>query len=407
MNRIMIYKRVQLLLFGLSFILTSCSQSLYKNVSPKSVGISTDTFKIAESKMQEYIDSGKLAGISTLVIKEGKVVQRANFGFADINTQSPIDNNTIFRIFSMSKPITAVALMTLYDEGKFTLDDNVSKYIPEFKDTKVYQKNGNSFELVPQDTQMTIRHLLTHTSGLSYGWSKSYVDSLYNAKGANGWKGILGDKVKTLASLPLNFQPGTQYRYGLSIDVAGYLVEVLSGMSLDNYFKTRIFNPLKMDDTGFYVPKEKHDRFSDVFHFNQDGKLTGANAFYKKAFKSPGTLFSGGGGLVSTIDDYARFCLMLLNGGELNGKRVLSEKAVQMIMSNQFPENVKYWNGNSYGLGGAFDIKSGEYSWSGMASTNFWIDSENKMIILAYAQLIPSNHSYAYVFKDLIYSALK
>ena len=154
-------------------------------------------------------------GISTLVMKDGKVVQRSNFGFADIKNQSPIENNTIFRIFSMTKPITAVALMTLYDEGKFTLDDNVSKYIPEFKDTKVYQKKGNTFELVPQDTQMTIRHLLTHTSGLSYGWSKSYVDSLYNANGANAWSGTLGDKVKTLASLPLNFQPGTQYRLSL------------------------------------------------------------------------------------------------------------------------------------------------------------------------------------------------
>ena len=402
-----IYKTVQLVLLGLIVIVTACKQNPSDVATPESVGLSSDTLKIAESKMQEYVDNGKLAGISTLVIKDGKVVQRANFGFADIKTKSPIESNTIFRIFSMTKPITAVALMTLYDEGKFNLDDDISKYIPEFKDTKVYQKNRNSFELVPQDNEMTIRHLLTHTSGLSYGWSKSYVDSLYNVTGANGWNGILGDKVKTLAGLPLNFQPGTQYCYGLSIDVAGYLVEVLSGMSLDDYFKTRIFNPLKMDDTGFYVSKEKLERFSDVYHYNQDGTLAGADGYYKKAFKSPVTMFSGGGGLVSTIDDYKQFCMMLLNGGELDGIRVLSKETAQMIMSNQLPENVKYGESNTYGLGGAVNIETEEYSWAGMASTNFWIDQKNNMIIITCAQLIPSDHSYAYVFKDLVMRALK
>ena len=407
MKNLKIYKTVQLVFLGLISIVSSCNYSTDKIAAPESVGLSSDTLKVAESKMQEYVDNGKLAGISTLVMKDGKIVQRANFGFADNKTQSPIENNSIFRIFSMTKPVTTVALMTLYDEGRFQLDDKVSKYIPEFKDTKVYQKSGNSFELVPQDDEMTIRHLLTHTSGLSYGWSKSYVDSLYNATGANGWNGTLVNKVKILAGLPLNFQPGSQYSYGLSIDAAGYLVEVLSGMSLDDYFKTRIFNPLKMDDTGFFVPKEKLDRFSDVFHYNKEGKLTGANGFYKEAFKSPVTLFSGGGGLVSTIDDYAHFCMMLLNGGELDRVRILSENATQLIMSNQLPDNVKYGKSNTYGLGGAIDIETGEYSWAGMASTNFWINQENSMVIITYAQLIPGDHSYAYVFKDLVMRALK
>lgn len=402
-----IYRTIQLLFLGLIITAAACEHNSVDIATPESVGLSSDTLKIAENKMQEYIDNGKLAGISTLVVKDGKVVQRSNFGFTDIKAQSPIEDNTIFRIFSMTKPVTAVALMTLYDEGKFKLDDKVSTYIPEFKDTKVFQKGEDSFKLVPQENEMTIRHLLTHTSGLSYGWSKSYVDSLYNVTGANGWNGILGDKVKTLAGLPLNFQPGTQYCYSLSFDVAGYLVEVLSGMSLDDYFKTRIFNPLKMDDTGFYVPGEKLDRFSDVFHYNKEGKLTGANGFYKKAFKSPVTLFSGGGGLVSTIDDYAHFCMMLLNGGELDGVRVLSGKATQLIMSNQLPKNVKYGNSNTYGLGGAVNIEKEEYSWAGMASTNFWINLQNRMIIVTCAQLIPSNHSYAYEFNNLVMRALK
>jgi CubicO group peptidase (beta-lactamase class C family) len=402
-----IYRTVQLVLLGLIITLSSCKDNSNNIASSESVGLSSDTLKVAESRMQAYVDNGKLAGISTLVVKDGKIVQRANFGFADLETQKPIEDNTIFRIFSMTKPVTAVALMTLYDEGKFNLDDNVSKYIPEFKDTKVYQKGGDSFQLVPQENEITIRHLLTHSSGLSYGWSKSYVDSLYWATGANGWDGVLAEKVKTLAGLPLNFQPGTQYCYGLSIDVAGYLVEVLSGMPLDDYFKIRIFNPLKMDDTGFYVPKEKLDRFSDVFHYNKEDKLAGADAYYKKAFKNSVTMFSGGGGLVSTIDDYAHFCMMLLNGGELDGVRVLSKETAQMIMSNQLPENVKYGKSNTYALGGAIDIETREYSWAGMASTNFWIDPSNRMIVITYAQLIPSDHSYAYAFKDLVMRALK
>jgi len=402
-----IYKTAKFLLLGLIVIVASCGYNSDKIAAPESVGLSSDSLKVAESKMQEYIDNGKLAGISTLVLKDGKIVQRANFGFADIKTLKPIKDNTVFRIFSMTKPITAVALMILYDEGRFQLDDKVSKYIPEFKDTKVYQKHGDSFQLVPQENEMTIRHLLTHTSGFSYGWSKSYVDSLYWATGANGWEGTLSEKIMMLAGLPLNFQPGTQYCYGLSIDVAGYLVEVLSGMPLDEYFKSHIFDPLKMDDTGFFVPKEKLDRFSDVFHYNQDGRLAGADGYYKKAFKSPVTLFSGGGGLVSTISDYARFCMMLLNEGELDGVRVLSEKATQLIMSNQLPDNVKYGKSNAYGLGGAIDIETGEYSWAGMASTNFWINPENSMVIITYAQLIPGDHSYAYIFKDMVCSALK
>ncbi len=402
-----IYKTAKFLLPGLIVIVASCGYNSDKIAAPESVGLSSDSLKVAESKMQEYIDNGKLAGISTLVLKDGKIVQRANFGFADIKTLKPIEDNTVFRIFSMTKPVTAVALMILYDEGRFQLDDKVSKYIPEFKDTKVYQKHGDSFQLVPQENEMTIRHLLTHTSGFSYGWSKSYVDSLYWATGANGWEGTLSEKIMILAGLPLNFQPGTQYCYGLSIDVAGYLVEVLSGMPLDEYFKSHIFDPLKMDDTGFFVPKEKLDRFSDVFHYNQDGRLAGADGYYKKAFKSPVTLFSGGGGLVSTISDYARFCMMLLNEGELDGVRVLSEKATQLIMSNQLPDNVKYGKSNTYGLGGAIDIETGEYSWAGMASTNFWINPENSMVIITYAQLIPGDHSYAYIFKDMVCSALK
>ena len=224
----------------------------------------------------------------------GETVYRRNFGVAGFEEQKPLENDAIFRIFSMTKPITAVALMTLYDDGKFQLDDKVSDYIPEFKNTLVYNPETKTAE--PQKQEMTIRHLLTHTSGIPYGWDQTaYVDSLYRVIGVGAWDGTIGEKVKQLAGVPLKNQPGTKWEYGLSIDVAGYLVEVLSGEPLDKFFKNKIFDPLKMDDTGFYVPEEKHNRFSDVFSVT-GGELQRAQGRMSEAFKSPVTLFSGGGG---------------------------------------------------------------------------------------------------------------
>jgi CubicO group peptidase (beta-lactamase class C family) len=236
-----------------------------KVVSPESVGLNGDSLKLAETLMQKYVDEGKLAGISTMVIKNGQMVERANFGYADLETKKPVEDNTIFRIFSMTKPVTAVALMMLFEEGKFQLDDKISKFIPEFAGTMVYKSVDKSFTLEKPVNEITVRHLLTHTSGISYGWEpKSYVDSLYRVAKVGGWDATIGEKVKALAGLPLNFQPGTEWKYGLSIDVAGYLVEVLSGMPLDIYMKTRIFDPLKMEDTGFFVLEEKLGRLAQI-----------------------------------------------------------------------------------------------------------------------------------------------
>lgn len=400
-----IQKNVILLLLLSFFFLNSCIENS-KTVTPESVGLSSDSLKLAETKMQEYIDLEKLPGISTMVIKEGKMVERANFGFADIGNNKPVEDKTISRIFSMTKPITAVALMTLYDEGKFKLDDKISKYIPEFEDTKVYVKTEDGFSLEPQENEITIRHLLTHTSGISYGWDQnSYVDSLYRVNNVGGWDASIGEKVKLLAQMPLNFQPGTQWKYGLSIDVAGYLCEVLSGQPLDEFFKTRVFDPLKMDDTGFYVPEEKHDRLAQLYRMNEEGKLT-ANSNFGDVFKQPVIMFSGGGGLVSTMDDYAAFCQMLLNGGELNGTRIIAEETARLIITDQLPKTAKYTDDSGYGLSGAVKYSNGEYSWSGAASTSFAINPETKLIWITYTQLMPSNYEYAGKFKNLVENSL-
>ena len=387
-----------ILLIGF-FILTSC-QPATKKSSSDGIGLSSDSLRVASEKMQEYIDNGKLAGVSTLIYKDGEIIFRENKGFADIENQFPIKDNTIYRIFSMTKPITGVALMTLFDEGKFMLDDKVAKYIPEFEGAKVY--NAETKELDDQIEELTIRHLLTHTSGIPYGWDqKAYVDSLYREIGAGGWESTIGEKVKLMAGVPLKNQPGTKWEYGLSIDVAGYLIEVLSGMPLDEFFKTRIFDPLKMEDSGFYVPEEKLDRFSDVFEI-KDGKVQEIKGGMSDAFKAPVSLLSGGGGLTSTMDDYLRFCRMLLNGGELDGVRILEESTVKLIMSDQMPNGLTYKEGYGYGLAGSFNLSSHEYGWAGAASTKFWIDPQNEMIVLFFAQLMPSNFKYADSFKKLV-----
>jgi len=388
---------------ALLILLASCGQTTLSS-TPEKVGLSSDTLELASQKMQEYIDNGKLAGIATLVMKDGKVIHRERFGFANIEEQKPVEENSIFRIFSMTKPITAVALMTLYDEGKFELDDKLSRHIPEFTDVMVYNAETQSLE--PQIEELTIRHLLTHTSGIVYGWGQSYVDSLYRVTGVGGWdSATIGDKVKIMAGLPLKFPPGTAWEYGLSIDVAGYLVEVLSGIPLDEYFKSKIFDPLHMDDTGFYVPEEKHDRFTEVYSLDEEGALK-TGGFMGEAFKKPTVLFYGGAGLVSTMDDYLAFCRMLLDGGTLNGVRILEESTVKMIMSDQLPETASYQEGMGHGLAGQVNLETGEYSWGGAASTNFWIDPSTQMIIICYAQLMPSDHSYAYAFNDIVKRAL-
>ena len=390
-------------LSGLIILLISCNPSVTVT-TPEDVGLSSDSLELASKKMQEYIDSGRLAGISTLIIKDGVQVQQENFGFADIENQKPIEYNTIYRMFSMTKPITAAALMTLYDEGKFKLDDRLADYIPEFEGLKVFNNDGSNYADLEGD--LTIRHLLTHTSGISYGWSGNHVDSLYNVSGVKDLNQTIGDQVKKLAEMPLNFQPGTNYEYGLSIDVAGYLIEVLSGETLDKFFEVRVFDPLIMPDTRFHVPGEKHDRLAGVYSGDEQGTLVRPGGDFEDRFKEPATKFSGGGGLVGTIGDYARFCLMLRNGGELDGVRILEESSVQLIMSNQMPETAQFSKGMGYGLGGSVNLETGEYNWGGAAGTRFWINPTEDLIIITCIQLFPDDDSYARDFKSLVESAI-
>ena len=385
------------LILALSF---SCSES-GKTIA----GLSVDTLNLADAKMKAYVDQGQLPCVATLILKDGKSVHRGTSGFASIEEQRKLPEDAIFRIYSMSKPITAAALMMLYDEGMFQLDDPVARYIPEFAETPVWVDG----QAVPQQEPFTIRHLLTHTAGFCYGWDTSQVDSLYAQAASEGLWGsaTLADMVKLLATIPLKNQPGTKYEYSVSMDVAGYLVEVLSGLSFDVFLKTRMFDPLGMKDTGFEVPEADFDRLAMIYTRDEDsGRLTPVESM-TNGVKQKVTLFSGGGGLVSTLDDYGRFGQMLINGGELEGARILQESTVRMIMTPQMPENVSYEEGFRYGLGGHVNLTTGEYGWSGAASTDFVADPGNDMVVLSFTQYTPfMGVPFAAEYKALVRNAL-
>lgn len=367
---------------------------------------SKDPFKKAEQQMKAYVDDGKLSGISVLTLKDGRILHQECFGLANIDEERALEKNSIFRIYSMSKPITAVALMMLYDEGKFQLDDPVDKYISGFKDTKVWVAG----KAVDQQTPFTIRHLLTHTAGFTYGWGSSHVDSLYNTAYQGGiWATRnLENFITVIAGIPLKYQPGLKWEYSVSIDVAGYLVEVLSGMSFDAFLKTRLFDPLKMVDTGFDVPEKDFDRLAMIYKQENDrGKLTAVEGLTRDVMKKA-SIMSGGGGLVSTIGDYGRFGQMLLNGGELDGVRVLKETTVKMIMSDQMPSTCSFGKGMGYGLGGQVNLSTGVYSWSGMASTDFVADPKNNMVFLAFTQYVPNQkYKFAREYREEMRKALE
>lgn len=324
----------------------------------------------------------------------------------DVANNKPTQENSLYRIFSMTKPITAVAIMTLYDQGKLQLDDKVSKYIPEFSQTTVYKKVDGKHGTEPQKNEMTIRHLLTHTSGIPYGWQKSYTDSVYAARKLMMQDWSIEEMSKDLSTIPLKFQPGTKYEYGLGIDVAGYIVEVVSGKTLDAYFKSAIFDPLKMDDTAFYLSEEKRDRMSVNYTHDENGKIKVQENMLSLEDNTPPKLLLGGAGLISTLTDYERFCRMLLNKGELNGKRVLSEKAAQMVITDQFPKEFEASPRSGHGLSGTVNLDTGEYSWGGAASTKFWIDPTNNLIVICYTQLMQAKTEYASEFKSTIDRAL-
>ena len=375
-------------------------------------GLCEERLQNVHALMRRYVDGGALPGCACVVSRGAADAWFSAYGKMDVEREQPIWRDAVFRIYSMTKPIVSVALMTLYEEGRFQLDDPVAKFIPAWSSLEVFHDGDeHGYSTVPPARPMTVKDLLTHTSGLTYGFMNAHpVDALYRQRQVGS--GDLEDLIGALAELPLLFSPGTRWNYGYSTDVCGHLVQVLADQPLDDFVRERITGPLAMPDSGFSVPASAQPRFAACYEH------TGENAFRRQddpkrsRYLKPPTMLSGGGGMVSTIDDYHRFARMLLGKGELDGHRILGRKTVEFMTRNHLPGNRDLaamgqpvfsetpYDGIGFGLGfsvvldpaaaGVID-SPGEFAWGGAASTYFWVDPAEKLIVVFMTQLLPSS----------------
>ena len=402
-------------------------------VKPEEVGLSSSRLARIGEHFQRYIDAGKVAGTLTLIARQRKVAYLEAQGHLEIERRRPVTPDSVFRIYSMTKPITTVGLMMLYEQGRVQLDDPVHRFIPSWRDLRVFVGgNHPTWKTAPVERPMTIRDLLSHTSGLTYGFmERTNVDAAYRKLGVAdrarpGY--TLRDMVDTLAELPLEFSPGTRWNYSVSTDVVGHLIEVLSGQRLDAYLREHILQPLGMVDTGFVIADEQRARFAANYERQADGRLRliddPADSVYRQC-----SFFSGGGGLVSSARDYFRFTAMMANKGELDGIRLLGRKTVELMTVNHLPDGQDLtalaqagmftetaYAGVGFGLG--FSVMRsparaqisgtpGEYAWGGAASTAFWIDPVEDLIVIFMTQLMPSSsYPLRRELRTLAYSAL-
>lgn len=396
-----------------------------KVVNPESLGLDSLVLEnIQEYLNDTYVKDGKYVGTMTLVSRKGEVAYLDSLGFMDRENEKPMQENSIFRIYSMSKAITSIAIMQLYEKSKFRLDDPVHWYIPSWKNLRVYQSGVYpNFLTSRPERHMTIRDLLTHMSGLTYDFMyKSNVDAAYR-KTKVQQAGTLEEFVEILSTLPLEFSPGDKWNYSVSTDVLGYLVEVISGMKLEEYFKAHIFEPLEMVDTSFSCPEEKLDRLASLYEHIPDNEPRLLEIPFLNT-----KMASGGGGLFSTMSDYHNFCSMLLHQGEFNGKRLIGRKTLELMTVNHLPNNQDLtemsesafsetpYAGVGFGLGFSVMLdpaKSqttsdiGEYGWGGAASTVFMINPKEEMFIIFLTQLLPSStYQVRRELRSIVYSAL-
>ncbi len=403
-----------------------------ERVDPRDVGLDADQLAHIDRHLQRaYIDPAKIAGCLTLVARAGRIAHLSCLGSMDRERRRPLHEDTIFRIYSMTKPITSVALMQLYEQGRFQLADPVAKLIPEWRSLRVFRDGRHPGFVTDAATRpMTIRDLLSHQSGLTYDFLESTpLDAAYRELGVGrGRDRSLRHMIEQLAELPLLFSPGERWNYSLATDVCGYLVEVLSGQPFDQYLREHVLGPLSMNDTGFAVSPDQADRFGANYQRAADKSLELLDDPQISPFLEEPTFFSGGGGLVSTAADYLRFCQMLLAGGELDGRRILGRKTIELMTMNHLPDDSDLaaratgtfsettYDGVGFGLGFAMvrDLARaqtigsvGEYFWGGAASTIFWIDPAEELVVIFLTQLMPSGtFNFRGQLKAIVYPAL-
>lgn len=380
--------------------------------TPEKEGISSQRLGRLHAKLEELTKAERPPGAVSMVIRNGRIVDWRNFGLRDVESKLPMEKDSIFRVYSMTKPITSVAVMMLVEEGKLALSDRVDQHIPEFKGLKVFK--GGTVErpdLAAPERPMTVKHLLTHTAGLTYGWSNDNVSELYR-KTKVFEVGTLKEFIERTAKLPLIASPGEKYEYSIAIDVLGYLVQVVSGMPFDKFVEERITTPLKMRDTHFVLPAEKRARLAKIYNL-REGKLA-----VSEGLEAKGVPF-GGMGLFSTIGDYARFAQMLANSGELEGARLLGRKTVDLMMMNHLTGLARPTIGgddsDGFGLGGSVRIEpaksgrpgsAGLFGWDGAASTRFRVDRKEKLVYLLFVQWMPFDTPLLNLYETLVYQAL-
>ncbi|MDE2854794.1 MAG: serine hydrolase [Chloroflexota bacterium] len=397
-------------------------------LAPESLGMSSERLNNIKIRLGEYVDQGLAPGFVTLVGRESEVLHFEACGYRDAANKLPMKRDTIFRIYSMTKPITSIALMQLHERGKFQLVEPVSRYIPAFRETKVLSGLGyQGQQLEAQNPPMTIHHLLSHTAGLSYGfYLDTPIDEMYRNSIFRSDSATLEEKITGMAKLPLRFQPGSGWNYSIATDVCGYLVQALADMPFEDYLKAHIFHPLGMVDTDFFAPADKIDRLAELY---QHDPLSGAFKVYKGAqgipaqdFSKPAAAPSGGGGLVSTTADYWRFANALLNEGELDDARIIGRKTLEFMTRNHIKAELlplaigpSPMPGKGFGLG--FDVimdaaqtgvlnSDGTYGWSGAAATNFWVDPQEQLVGIIMTQIMDNVQLFQQDFRALAYQAL-
>lgn len=416
-----------LILFTVCIITFACSANTHQQDSAYSAenkqvqGFSKQRLSRIDELMQQYIDSGKLAGTVTLVARNNETIHLSANGLKDKASGQKMDTDTIFRIYSMTKPITAVAALTLWEQGKFHMYDPIEKYLPELAKLKVYV-SGTAENMVVEDAKTSIRviDLFLHTAGFSYGFTNSEIDKLYRALPPPAASDTTEELLKRIADIPLNHQPGTKWHYGVNTDIIGFMVERITGKKLGEYMQEVIFDPLNMSDTGFFVPKEKISRLASIYGPDKNGETVLIENEALGDFKSDPAVHNGGGGLVSTIGDYYKFAQMLLNGGEYEGMRILGRKTVEYLSTNHLPQTMIPFTANSPGEGYALAMSvttdpsqvlmmssKGDYGWGGAASTYFRIAPAENMIVIAMTQFLPTGfHLYQHDFRNAVYQSL-
>ena len=407
-------------------------------VNPAGAGLAERQLdRITEHFQSRYVDAGRIAGCQVAVARHGQVGYFRSFGCRDLERALPVTEDTIWRIYSMTKPITGVALMSLYERGTFQLTDPVTRFIPEWRDLKVRERAADGSErLVDPARPMTVRDLLMHMSGLGFGGGRTLQELFATDRAQASVPGLRRGRGYTLASMvehyaryPLEFHPGTQWLYSVSTDACARLVEIISGQRFDDYLRETIFEPLGMRDTGFSVPDDKVERFAACYRRDSSKKLVLADDPQSSGYRQEPSFLSGGGGLVSTTGDYLRFCQLLLNGGELDGVRILGRKTVELMSANHLPDGQDlqafaqpggYGEVGFAGMGFGLTVavakaptatqvigSAGEYMWGGAASTAFWVDPAEDVVVVFMTQLLPSGtFNFRGQLKALVYPAI-